>query len=297
MNGTSQQGIYRNGVRFQPEVRFLPQGTAGIPVSIPMSHLSAHLFRLALPVLILAAAGACLPAATPLPPLPSATPSPPSETPTPTIIWFPPTATYTPFPTPTPPLTPTVDTRPSYGSLILADDFQETAAWVTGQLPAGTVTLNQGSISLVVSQERGYLSTMRQNTALTDFYAQITANPTLCRGADEYGLLLRVSGNDFYRFSLSCDGQARLDRLLNGSASSPKPWTQNGAIPPGSPSLSQLAVQAIGRQMRFYVNDAFVFEINDGTIPSGGLGLFARAASDTPVSVSFSDLKVYRPVK
>jgi hypothetical protein len=260
-----------------------------------MSHLTAQIFRLVIALLILVGAAACLPAATPLPPLPTATPLPPSATPTATIVWFPPTATYTPFPTPTPALTPTVDARPSYGSLILEDNFHETGDWVTGPLPAGTITVNQDAITLVVSQERGYLSTVRQNTALTDFYAQISANPTLCRGTDEYGLLLRVSGDDFYRFSLSCDGQARLDRLLNGGASSPRPWTMNGAIPPGAPSLSQIAVQAIGKQMRFYVNDAFVFEVNDGTIPSGGLGLFARAASDTPVSVSFSNLKVYRP--
>ncbi len=262
-----------------------------------MSHLTAQILRLILALLILAEAAACLPAATSLPPLPTATRLPPSATPTPTIVWFPPTATYTPFPTPTPPLTPTVDAQPGFGSLILEDNFQTAGAWVTGQLPAGTIALNQDALTLVVSQEHGYLSTVRQNTALTDFYAQITANPTLCRGTDEYGLLLRVSGGDFYRFSLSCDGQARLDRLLGGSASSPKPWTQNGAIPPGSPSLSQLAIQAIGRQMRFYINDAFIFEVNDGTIPSGGLGLFARAASDTPVSVSFSNLKVYRPAK
>jgi hypothetical protein len=262
-----------------------------------MSHPAAQIFRLTLSLLLLASAAACLPAATALPPLPTETPPAPSATPTPTIVWFPPTATYTPFPTPTPPLTPTVDTRPSYGSLILEDKFQETSAWVTGQLPDGTIALNQGALTLVVSQERGYLSTVRQNTSLTDFYAQISANPTLCRGTDEYGMLLRVSGGDFYRFSLSCDGRARLDRLLNDSASSPKPWTQNGAIPPGSPSVSQLAVQAVGKRMRFYVNDAFIFEVNDGTIPSGGLGLFARAASDTPVSVSFSDLKVYRPTQ
>jgi hypothetical protein len=262
-----------------------------------MSHPSAQIFRLTLSLLLLAGAAACLPAATPLPPLPSQTPLPPSATPTPTIVWFPPTATYTPFPTPTPPLTPTLDTQPSYGSLILEDNFRDAGAWLTGQLPAGMITLNQDALTLVVSQDHGYLSTVRQNTVFTDFYAQINANPTLCRGTDEYGLLIRVSGGDFYRFSLSCDGQARLDRLLNGNASSPRPWTMNGSIPPGSPSLSQIAVQAVGKQMRFYVNDAFVFEVNDGTIPSGGLGLFARAASDTPVSVSFSDLKVYRPAQ
>jgi hypothetical protein len=117
----------------------------------------------------------------------------------------------------------------------------------------------------------------------------------MCRGEDEYGLLLRASEDNFYRFSLACNGQARLDRFYNGQASSPQGWEWSPAIPPGAPSISQLAVRARGKEMRFYVNDQYLFTVNDGTLPNGSLGLFARAASDTPVTVNFSDLKVYEP--
>jgi len=239
---------------------------------------------------------ACLPAPTPLPPLPTATPLPPTNTPTPTVVWFPPTATFTPFPTATPALTPTLDTRPQYGALILADDFSETGPWTLSRTTTGSLAITMNELTVAVAEPGGYLFSLRQQPALTDFYAEITASPSLCRGPDEYGMLLRYSPTkDFYRFSLSCDGQVRLDRFYNGAASSPQPWQLSGAVPPGAPSSSRIAVLALGKEMRFYVNDQFVFSVADPAIPSGTLGVFARSAGDTVVTVNFSDLKIYRP--
>jgi hypothetical protein len=145
-------------------------------------------------------------------------------------------------------------------------------------------------LTIAIAAPKTFLSSLRTAPGLTDFYAEISANPTLCQGADEYGLLLRASGNSFYRYSLSCDGQARLDRILNGQASSPQPWVPGALIPIGAPSAARLAVWASGKTMRFFVNDAFQFEVNDPTISSGQIGVFARAAGDSAVTVSFRDL-------
>jgi hypothetical protein len=41
------------------------------------------------------------------------------------------------------------------------------------------------------------------------------------------------------------------------------------------------------------VDDAYQFSVFDVAFASGGVGLFARATGDTPVSVSYSDLQVY----
>ncbi len=179
----------------------------------------------------------CLPQATPLPPLPTDTPLPPTASPTATIVWFPPTATFTPLPPVTPVLTPTLDTRPGYGAPIFSDDFSKPELWALGRTAAGSAALGQSELTLVVSQPRGYLFSLRQETALNDFYLEITASPSICRGADEYGLLLRlVSLQDFLRFGLTCRGEARLDRLSGGDASSPYPPEISGAVPPGAPS-------------------------------------------------------------
>lgn len=256
-----------------------------------------HLLTL-LPFFALAGLAACLPLLAPPPPPASATPPPATETPTPTIVWFPPTPTFTPLPTATLSITPTLDTRPRYGGLILEDDFSDPALWTLGRVPAGNMALGVNELSLVVSKERGYLFSLRQGTSLGDFYAEITASPSICRGADEYGLLLRVSPSlEFFRFGLTCDGRARVDRLLSGLASAPQPPTASGAVPPGGPSVSRLAVWAVGKEMRFYANGEYLFSVRDPSLPSGGLGVFVRAAGEDSVTVNFSDLSVYEVIK
>jgi hypothetical protein len=234
----------------------------------------------------------CAPAATPAA-LPTDTPQPPMDTPTPTIVWFPPTATFTPYPTQAT-LAPTPDQRPGIGAVIFEDDFSEAGAWRLTSTPAGSVALGRQELTIVISGAKTYLVSIREQPIFTDFYLEITANPNLCSGMDEYGLLLRVSPElDAYRFSLSCDGSVRLDRLYQGQASSPVPWMPSGAVPPGAPSISRLGVWAVGAEMRFFVNDFYQFTVRDPLLPSGGLGVFARTDDDLPLTVNFSDLVVH----
>jgi len=247
-----------------------------------------------IPFIIIAGSAACLPLITQPPSSQTDTPLSPTNTLTPTIIWFPPTPTYTPLPKVTLPVTPTVDFRPRYGDLIFSDDFNDPAMWELGTIQDGVIALGKDELTLAVKKERGYLFSLRQDTILSDFYAEITASPSICRDVDEYGFLLRVSNSsDFYRFSLTCDGQTRVDKFIKGHASSPQPLTMSGAIPPGAPSNSQLAVWAVGKEMRFFANGEHLFTVYEPTLPSGGIGVFARASGEDDVTVSYSNLVVY----
>ncbi len=49
-----------------------------------------------------------------------------------------------------------------------------------------------------------------------------------------------------------------------------------------------------GQDMHVFINDVYQFSVRDTVFDSGALGLFARSAGDTPLSVSFSDLAVYQ---
>lgn len=227
-------------------------------------------------------------------PLIAETIAPATPTPTSTTVWFPATPTVTLLPSTTPDANVTRVTQPSYSGLIIQDNFDNSTAWITGRTGSGTITMGPNELTLAVNRPGGYLYSLRQNTNLRDYYLEITASPTICQGGDEYGLLVRVSpGLDFLRFSLTCDGQVRIDRLYQGKASSPIPATMSGAVPRGGPSLSRLAVFAKGRQLDFYVNDEYQFTINDPLLAQGGLGVFVRAAGEGAVTVNFSDLKVY----
>ena len=214
-----------------------------------------------------------------------------TSTPTATIVWFPPTSTPTLFPTPV--ITPTQDYRPNLGETLLVDDFSSPDSWLLGKTSSGSAALGKNELTIAISEPGAYEYSVRQTPVLGDFYAEITASPTLCRGQDEYGLLIRMaSSGDFYRYSLSCNGMVRLDRVIGGTASSPQPWTLSGSVPPGAPSSSRLAVWAVGREMRFFVNDLYQFTVSDPLLPGGNLGVFARSGGEMDVTVSFTDLIV-----
>ena len=215
---------------------------------------------------------------------------------TPTEVWFPATATSTPTPEVIPTITP--DIHPGIGNILFYENFKNTELWITGSTGQGTIAIANNEISLVITQPRGYLSSYLDSHIFEDFYAEIMAAPSLCSGTDEYGLLIRYnSPADFYRFSLSCDGRTRLDKLSGGTASSPQPWLFSTSIPSSSPSFSKIGVWVLGKEMRFFINDEYQFSINDQAIPTGSIGVFTRSGGENAVTVSFSDLIVYEIIK
>ena len=236
---------------------------------------------------------ACL-SITPTPgnsPSPTTQPSP-IATFTPTVVWFPPTPTRRPFPTSTP-LPPTPDLRPGLGDILFQDDFSSVGAWALSTTAKGSVALGPNRLTIAISEPKSYIFSLRSQPVFSNFYAEITASPNLCRGSDEYGLLIRAASNmDFYRFTVSCDGQTRLDRIYRGQASSPQPWMLGTMVPVGSPSSFRLAVWALDKEMRFFINDEYQFTVRDPLIASGALGVYARSAGDSAVTVNFSDLVV-----
>jgi len=233
---------------------------------------------------------ACLPApAVTLPP--TETTAAPTRTHTPTVIWFPTTDTPNPPPTVIPSLTPEI--RPGVGEILLADDFSTAESWLVGEMPKGSVALGVDELTLALVQPKGYIFSFRNQPTFDDFYLEITASPSLCTGLDEYGLLLKYnSPSDFYRFSLSCNGQTRLDRIVGGSALSTQPWMPSTSVPSAAPSISRLGVWVVGQEMRFFINNEFQFAISDRMLARGMIGVFARSAGETAVTVSFSDLVV-----
>ena len=215
---------------------------------------------------------------------------------TPTVIWFPPTATYVPLPTTV--VTPTLEIKPDVGEIIFSDSFINPSDWSLNQSANGIVALGQNEISLAISQPDLYLYTLRTTPILDNFYLEVTASPGICIADDEYGVLFRMTPDlGFYRLALTCNGQIRLDRYHKGQASSPQPKIFSGAVPPGAPSSSRLAIWASGKNIIVFVNDQYQFTISDPSLMSGSIGLFIRSSDHTSLSVSFSDLEVYKVVE
>jgi hypothetical protein len=211
--------------------------------------------------------------------------------PTETIVWFPPTPTRTPVPTQA--VTPTPDPRPARGPELLVDDFTDSGHWQVVQSAAGSVAYGRSELTLAVRQSKASVASLRDGPELGDFYLEITTKASLCRGDDMYGLLLRAaSANDYYRFLINCNGELRVERILDGRSLPLQDWTQSGIVPAGSPVVLRIGVVASGRQMSFFINDLHQLDIDDRTLSSGRVGVYARSSGDSALSVSFSELVV-----
>lgn len=214
--------------------------------------------------------------------------------PTETPVWFPPTATSTPSPPSSPVPSATPDQHPGIGELILQDDFQEGDGWQAFRKNIGSAALGPGELTLSVTSDDGYLTIFRSSPTVDDFYLQVEANPRLCQIGDSYGILVRAaSGLDYYRFSVSTDGQVRADRFKSGNVVVLQTWMASGQIPRGCPVFLRLGVWAVGDELRFFVDDVYQFTVKDAAIARGQIGFFARSKTNTVFSVSFSDLELY----
>ncbi len=234
---------------------------------------------------------------TPSPPLEPDTPIPPTSTipPTVTIVWFPPTPTSTTLPTPI--ITPTLNLKSRIGELLFLDNFSNSSFWSLAQSNTSSAALGKGEITLAISQPKTYLYTLRNGPELDDFYLEINAEPNLCLADDEYGVLFRFTPNqEFYRLALTCDGQIHLDRYIQNRAAMIYPKSYSGAVPPGAPSRSQIALWVSTNQIIAFINQQYQFTITDTAIPGGSIGLFARTGSHDAMTVNFSDLKVFEVI-
>ena len=214
----------------------------------------------------------------------------PTVTPTRTPIWFPATETPTLMPTLT--LQPTADFRPGTGSVLLSDDFAS-GGWQTLKNEAGSVAFGLNELTIAISLPKGVLSSLRTKPLPANAYIEITMTPSLCSGGDVYGLYLRAaSSGDGYRLLAACDGRLRMERLKNQELVILRDWAPGIGMVPGGMLPIRLGVWADGLELRIFINDNYQFTIRDPVYPEGQIGIYARASSDRPLTVSFSSLVV-----
>jgi hypothetical protein len=222
-----------------------------------------------------------------------------TETPLPTAtrIWFPASATPTlqPFSATENAKVPTPEMRPDIGDIILEDNFSDETLWDIASSNQASASINNNRL-ILSAQSEVYMMSLRRNLILTDFYAELTAQPSLCKGEDNYGMLIRASSATYYRFVLACDGTTRIERITNGARLILQNPEKSGDVPPGAPGNVRMGVWAVGKEMRFFLNGRFQFSIIDPSFPNGTIGVFARSVGSTPVIVTFSDL-VIREIK
>jgi len=209
-----------------------------------------------------------------------------------TIDWFPATPTLSIQSTRTP--VPQADLLPGVGSLIYSESFEEPGLWQYDQTKNGNIVIGDGELTMAVLAPKAVLQTFRRDPVLTDFFAEVTVTANLCQGDDLIGLLLRTNGTDSYRYLIDCKGNTSAQVVINGAPTFMQDWTASGELRAGLPAPVKLGVWASRNTLRFFINGQLQFEVSRGVYLNGGIGLYARAASDSTLSVSFSELAVYQ---
>ncbi len=213
------------------------------------------------------------------------------STATPTIVWFPPSQTPTAMALASP--GPTPERKPGIGQLLLRDNFSEDSLWNPGTSETAGVALGHNELTLAAAAG---LSTfrLRQGLSVSNFYAEITAEPSLCRNLDEYGLLFRAPSNSgYYAYAVTCNGTSLVERFRFSKPFPLHDPVRSADVPVGPPGEVRLGVWASGTEMHFFLNGHYQFAVSDPTLKQGAIGVFVRATGSTPVTVIFSNLSIY----
>jgi len=217
----------------------------------------------------------------------------------PTVIDL---ATSQPAPTrtaPPPTRTAVPEHRVGLGAPIYEDNFELESGWDTGVSPLGAVSQLDGKLVVSVQGSSSTLSSLSPIKPIADFMVEIEAHSEICENGDEYGLIVRVGGggnptqDSHYRFLITCEGAVRASRFLTGAEAPILPITPSAVVFPGAPAINRIGVSAIGDVLRFFVNDMPVFEVNDGEIPIGKIGVIVRARSGAQTTISFDGFRVW----
>jgi hypothetical protein len=224
--------------------------------------------------------------ATPTIPIPTQTPLP-----TPTFNWFPASETPEPETAGTAETFPTLEMSPNLGEITLTDTFTRASLWDTATSDDASAEVLSGQLNLA-AESNVFMNSLRKNLTVDNFYMEITARPSLCRGADTYGVLVRANAVAYYRFSLTCDGSVSAERNSGSKRLLLQSSVASGDAPRGAPAEVRIGVWAGGTQMRLFLNDHFQFSISDANYDSGTVGVFVNSASTNPIVVSFSELTI-----
>lgn len=232
--------------------------------------------------------------------VPSVTPPPaePAATATPAATETE-TATATPTVPPTATVPPTPDPNEGVGDVVFEDKLDGTGGWfwTWDDEVASFAVSGEQKMLLATAKRNDSWSYVSSNDVVNvgDQQVRATVRIDACAAEDAYGLMFRGTADattgayNMYIFEVNCSGAARLTLLQNGLTALTN-WVSAPVIKTTAGEENTLMVWMAKDQMRFYVNDEFLFAAQDATLSSGFYGFFLRDRTNSNMRVAFKDL-------
>ena len=144
-----------------------------------------------------------------------------------------------------------------------------------------------GAMELTSYSTYGYRNWRLTSQNPDDFYIEATFSTQTCSGNDLYGLVVRApdysSGGGYYA-GLSCNGQYNLSKITDSGTTYLISSTPDGSILSGAGQTNRLGVMANGENLKIYINEKLITEINDASFTDGGyIGAFIAGSSGSMI--------------
>jgi hypothetical protein len=122
---------------------------------------------------------------------------------------------------------------------------------------------------------------------LENFFIQaVFETGDACSGLDRYGLLVRSpEPNAGYVFNVSCNGQFRIYEWDGENYNQLHGWTASTAIETGPNAENKVGVWADGNDIKLYINDILVAELDVDIYDEGQFGLLVGSVNTAPFDV------------
>ncbi len=178
------------------------------------------------------------------------------------------------------------------GTQIFSELFAPGDFWELGESDIANIGIDIERLEIDMLT-RGAIAWARNGFGGSDFHYQGTVFTESCQSGDYYGLVFRSADDlNLYLFGVSCSGQFRIVRRLDGIFSTLQDFTIAPAIHSGG-RLNLLGVRAQGSNLSFYVNDQNIFALTESSIAEGRFGVFAKSHLNPQLSVQFDDLAAW----
>jgi hypothetical protein len=179
------------------------------------------------------------------------------------------------------------------------DTMDKSDNWPTSSNEFTTVDFRDGFMAFTgLKKDNGWRLSVNE---IENFYMEMTARPSDCKGTDRYGLMLRVpdrkEANRGYWFQFSCEGKyafQKWDGTENpGKVTGLIGWTSNAAINAGPNATNRLGIMAVGDTFTLYANGVKLATVSDDTWLKGGFGVIIGAKETTGFTVYIDQIRYW----
>jgi len=222
--------------------------------------------------------------------------------------YFPsPTATLPPTPTATPTPNPTIvayqataDYAANNWNVMITDTFENNDNdWLIESSDDEYASTNyeivDGKYRWDAAAHQAFIGWVSPDTeTLTDFYLSAEARQVQGPDTADFGLVFRDDGDtNFYYFGISNGGEYVL-YMLYGEWSTLIDWTETELIKPGG--SNRITVIGEGSHFIFCINDQYLTEFTDDTIPEGSTALAVELSEEGDQGVfEFDNFELRKP--